>query len=57
MFQPTNYVLAEELEIQERNYLERNENNELKTVGYKSWVSGFSLECYGICMKMIQQKN
>lgn len=49
--------LAEELENQEKKLPRTYENNELKTVDYKSWVSGFFLECYGICMKTIQQKN
>ena len=33
--------LAEELENQEKKLPRTYENNELKTVGYKSWVSGF----------------
>ena len=44
--------LAEELENQEKKLPRTYENNELNH-GFQV----FSLECYGICMKMIQQKN
>lgn len=49
--------LAKEVENQEGRLPRTYEGGELKTSDYRAWISGFSRECYGICMRIRLRMN
>lgn len=49
--------LAKEVENQKGRLPRTYEGGELKTSDYRAWISGFSRECYGICMRIRLRMN